>query len=358
MRIFVTGALGFIGAHFVERALAAGHQITGIFRSAEGDKAESLHKFRTQGARLEEGDILEPDTYASLLKDVECICHFAAAFKGSGHTDADFIRTNVAGTESVLSAGADAGVRRFVLCSTAGIYGQSLSGITSEVAPARPWNAYERSKHAAEERVRERAAELGMEYVILRPAVVYGPRDDRLLKLFRAAARGRFPLFGAGNGRRHMVYVSDVADAFVLGCTTPGAANHDMIIAGPEAVPLREMLNTLADVMRRKSCGPRLPLAPMLLLAALVEDACKLVGVNPPLYRRRMDFYRSDAAFDCTRAKRLMGWAPRIDLREGLLRTYEATRRPASLVTQVASYVFGAIAVLFDSPLQGVVVAI
>jgi len=358
MRIFVTGALGFIGAHFVERALAAGHRITGIYRSADGDKADSLHRFRVQGAILHEGDILEPDTYAALLDDVDCICHFAAAFKGSGHTDEDFIRINVDGTECVLNAGARAGIRRFVLCSTAGIYGQSLSGITSEVAPARPWNGYERSKHAAEERLRQRAAELGIEYVILRPAVVYGPRDDRLLKLFRAAARGRFPLFGAGSGRRHMVYVSDVADAFILGCTTRDAANHDMIIAGPEAVPLRVMLDTLANIMQRKSCGPRLPLAPMLILAALVEDACKLIGVNPPLYRRRMDFYRSDAAFDTTRARRLMGWVPRIDLREGLRRTYEATRQPASLVTQAASYLIGAITMLFDSPFHGLVIAV
>ena len=358
MRIFVTGALGFIGAHFIERALAAGHDISGIYRSAEGDKAASLHKFRAQGALLQEGDILEPDTYAALLKDVDCICHFAAAFKGSGHSDEDFLRINVAGTERVLEAGAHAGVRRFVLCSTAGIYGQSLTGITSEVAPARPWNAYERSKHAAEERLRQRAAQLGIEYVILRPAVVYGPRDDRLLKLFKAAARGRFPLFGPGSGRRHMVYVSDVADAFILGCTTREAANQDMIIAGPEAVPLRVMLDTLANVMQRKSCGPRLPLAPMMVLAAVVEDGCKLLGVSPPLYRRRMDFYRSDAAFDCTRAHRLMGWAPRVSLREGLLRTYEATRRPASLVTQIASYLFGAITMLFDLPLQSVVIAI
>jgi len=352
MRIFVTGALGFIGAHFIERALAAGHAITGLYRSAEGDKADSLRKFTAQGAQLLQGDILEPDTYRELLDNVDCICHFAAAFKGSGHTEEEFTRANVVGTERVLIAGAKAGVRRFVLCSTAGIYGQSLSGVTDETAPARPWNGYERSKHAAEEQVRQRAAVLGMEYVILRPAVVYGPRDDRLLKLFRSAAKGRFPLFGPGEGRRHMVYVTDVADAFLLGCTVPEAANQDMIIAGPQAVPLRELLDVLAAVVQRKSCGPRLPLRPMLMLAAIVEDGCKLIGVRPPLYRRRMDFYRSDAAFDCTRAQRLMGWAPRVDLREGLRRTYEASCTPATLMTQIASYAIAAFTMLFDSPLQ------
>jgi nucleoside-diphosphate-sugar epimerase len=358
MRIFVTGALGFIGAHFVERALAAGHAVVGLYRGAEGEKAELLRRFTAQGARLLQGDVLEPDTYTELLRDVDCICHFAAAFKGSGHTAEDFTRINVVGTEYVLNAGAKAGVKRYVLCSTAGIYGQRLTGLTDEAAAPQPWNAYERSKHAAEERLRERAAQLGIEYVILRPAVVYGPRDDRLLKLFRAAAKGRFPLFGAGNGRRHMVYVTDVADAFVLACTVPEAANQEMIIAGPEAVPLRVMLEVLAGVVQRKSCGPRLPLTPMLILAAIVEDGCKLIGVSPPLYRRRMDFYRSDAAFDCARAQRLMGWSPQVNLREGLRQTLEAIRTPASLVTQIASYVFAAITMLTDSPLQTVWLAV
>jgi nucleoside-diphosphate-sugar epimerase len=352
MRIFVSGALGFIGAHFVERALAAGHSITGLYRGANGDKAELLRKFTAQGAMLLQRDLLEPDSYAELLQDVDCICHFAAAFKGSGHSEEHFTRVNVVGTDTLLSAGARAGVKRYVLCSTAGIYGQRLTGLTDETATPQPWNGYERSKHVAEERLRQRAAELGIEYVILRPAVVYGPRDDRLLKLFRAAAKGRFPLFGAGNGRRHMVYVTDVAEAFVLACTTPAAANQEMIIAGPEAVPLREMLDVLAGVVQRKSCGPRLPLTPMLMLAALVEDGCKLVGVSPPLYRRRMDFYRSDAAFDCTRAQRLMGWSARIDLREGLRRTHEAICTPTTLMTQIASYAVAGVTLLFDSSVQ------
>jgi nucleoside-diphosphate-sugar epimerase len=124
-----------------------------------------------------------------------------------------------------------------------------------------------------------------------------------------------------------------------------------MIIAGPEAVPLRQLLDALAVVVQRKHCGPHLPLTPMLVLAAIVEDTCKLIGVSPPLYRRRMDFYRSDAAFDCTRAQRLMGWSPSVTLADGLRRTYEATRTSQTLVTQTASYLIAAITLVFDSPL-------
>ena len=103
MRIFVTGALGFIGAHFVERALAAGHEITGLYRSADGDKAELLRKLTAQGAHLSLGDVLEPDTYRASLAGADCICHFAAAFKGSGHTEEEFTRINVGGTERLLA---------------------------------------------------------------------------------------------------------------------------------------------------------------------------------------------------------------------------------------------------------------
>lgn len=324
MNIFVTGALGFIGAHFAERALAAGHQVTGLYRSAEGDKQELLEALEQQGALLAQGDVLAPERYEASLAGADCVCHFAAAFKGASHTEEDFQRINVQGTEALLRAAARAGVRRFILCSTAGIYGQRCAGITDESATPRPWNAYERSKQAAEDCVRSLARGLHMEFVILRPAVVYGPRDDRLLKLFRTAAKGHFPLFGSGRGRRHMVYVTDVAEAFLLACTQRKADTEEMIIAGPEALPLKQLLDTLAAVLSRPRCGPRLPLAPMLLLAALVEDFCKLLRVNPPIYRRRMDFYRSDAAFDCSHARQVIGWLPRVSLREGLRRTYEA----------------------------------
>src|SRR5690606_2890608 len=133
-------------------------------------------------------------------------------------------------------------VKRFVLCGTAGVYGQRVPGIIDEHSPIRPWNEYERSKVAAEDALRRICAESGMEYVIVRPTAVYGPRDERLQKLFRSVAKGRFPLFGKGEGRRHMVYVKDLADAFLRACTVPAAANQAFIIGGPRAVTLREML--------------------------------------------------------------------------------------------------------------------
>jgi nucleoside-diphosphate-sugar epimerase len=243
---------------------------------------------------------------------------------------------NVEGTANVAAAAAAAGVKRFVHCGTAGIYGQRVAGTIDEKTPIQPWNSYERSKLAADERVRSIAGAAAMEYVILRPTAVYGPRDERLLKLFRSVAKGRFPLFGRGEGRRHMIYVTDLADAFLRACTAPSAANKELIIAGPKAVTLREMLQTIARVANRPVFGPSLPLKPMLALAAMVEDTCKVLKVAPPIYRRRMDFYLNDAAFDSRQAQTVLGWQPKVDLAEGFAATLGALRQEKSPAASLA----------------------
>jgi nucleoside-diphosphate-sugar epimerase len=330
MKLFVTGACGFIGSHFVEHARAEGHDVIGLCRDDRAEQRPTYAHLQKLGVQILSGDVCDDASWRQSLRGVDCVVHFAAAFREAGSDDDYFRRVNVAGTATLLNAAHAHGVKLFILCSTAGIYGRRVPGVIDESKPVSPWNAYERSKVEAEDEVRRTARARGMEYVILRPTAVYGPRDERGLKLFRSAMRGRFPLLGAGAGRRHMVYVSDLADAFLRACTRPGAANQEMIVAGPEAVPLREMLHTLAQLANRRSCGPRLPLRPMLGLAALIEDVCNRLKVNPPLYRRRMDFYTNDAAFDWSRAQRVLGWEPKVALREGLARTLRAYRQPVA----------------------------
>lgn len=328
MRLFVTGATGFVGSHFVEHALAAGHQVVGLCRQHCVQSRRATHTRLTElGAQLITGDVLDPESLDSALEGADCVVHFAAAFREAALDEEYFRRVNVEATARLLEAAHARGVKRFILCSTAGIYGRCVPGVIDESKPVRAWNAYERSKVEAEEAVRQRARELGIEYVILRPVAVYGPRDERLLKLFRSAAKGRFPLFGRGDGRRHMVYVSDLAEAFLRACEQPGAANQEVIVAGPEAVPLRDMLGTLARLTDRERCGPRLPLKPMLGLAAVTEDVCNYLKISPPLYRRRMDFYTNDAAFDTSRAKEVLGWEPKVSLKEGLSRTLQSYKQ-------------------------------
>jgi nucleoside-diphosphate-sugar epimerase len=163
--------------------------------------------------------------------------------------------------------------------------------------------------------------------VVLRPADVYGPRDQRLLKLFKGVSRGRFPLFGPGTGRRHMVHVDDVVSSFFKACEREEAIGQGLIVAGPRACTLRDLISEVTAATGSRRYGFRLPLAPMLTLAAVVEDGCAALKLDPPIYRRRMDFFHSDSEFDTSRARRVLGWEPKVDLREGIRRTWEDYRR-------------------------------
>ncbi len=148
MHIFVTGAAGFIGAHFVERALAAGHHVTGFYRR---ERPALLTSLRRLGADLQRGDILDCSAVNAAAANAEVACHFAGAFKEPNADHEYFERLNVRGTANVLAAAAQQGVRRFVFCSTAGIYGRRIEGVANEDSPLRPWNDYENSKVAAEQ---------------------------------------------------------------------------------------------------------------------------------------------------------------------------------------------------------------
>lgn len=327
MRIVVTGATGFVGRHFVEAALSGGHQVSALYRPTTPDKLALMHELQARGVAFHAGELGDLRSLRAAMRGSDCVGHFASAFRETGVSDEYFLATNVAGTRNAVEAAAAEGARRFVFVGTAGIYGSVVPGVVDETAAVNPQNIYERSKVEAEKVLREVSAAQGIDYAILRPAVVYGPHDERLIKMFKAASRGRFPLFGSGRGRRHMVYVGDVAEAVLRACLLPAAKNQEMIVAGPRAAPLREILDVLARALDRPSCGPRLPLGPMLALAAVTEDVCGRLGVKPPIYRRRMDFYLNDAAFDCSRARRVLEWTPTVDLMEGFHRTLDSYRK-------------------------------
>jgi dihydroflavonol-4-reductase len=327
VRLLVTGGTGFIGSHLAEegRRRGAGVVVLGLTdRPEEKANAELLSRM---GVEVLSGSITDAELSRRLVHRATHIFHLAVAMREGGKSDEFFESINLDGTRYLLEAASTQRVQRFVYCSTIGIYGHRAPGITREDSPLAPGNIYERTKVSAERLVRDFAEKCALPAVVLRPADVYGPRDHRLLKLFKGVSRGRFPLFGSGEGRRHMVYVEDVVSAFFKACERDEAVGHGLIVAGPEACTLRELLDEITRATGSNRYGVRLPLAPMLGLAAVVEDACAALGIDPPIYRRRMDFFHSDSEFDISRARRVLDWEPRVGLREGIRRTLEDYRR-------------------------------
>jgi dihydroflavonol-4-reductase len=331
VRLLVTGGTGFIGSHLAEAGRRRGAEVTVLGLTDRPEERRNVEALTRQGVEILSGSITDPELCRRAVRGATHVFHLAVAMREGGKQDEFFERVNLDGTRHLLDAAADAGVARFVHCSTIGIFGHRAPGITREDSPLAPGNVYERTKVASERMVREVGAARGLPFVILRPADVYGPRDQRLLKLFRGVRRGRFPLFGAGAGRRHMVYVDDVVEAFFKACERDEALGEALIVAGPRACTLRELIGEVQRATGSRRYGVRLPLAPMLAAAAVVEDVCRTLHLDPPIYRRRMDFFWSDSEFDTSRARRALDWTPRVELAEGIRRTAEDYRSAGAL---------------------------
>lgn len=327
MRLLVTGGTGFIGSHLAEEGLRRGAEVVVLGLTGRPEEQANAELLKQKGAEIISGSITDGDLCRRAAQAATHIFHLAVAMREGGKSDEFFETINLDGTRQLLEAASVQRVERFIYCSTIGIYGHRAPGITQENSRLAPGNIYERTKVSAECLVREFAEQCGLATVILRPADVYGPRDQRLLKLFKGVSQGRFPLFGSGEGRRHMVYVDDVVSAFFQACERDEALSEGLIIAGPRPCTLRELIDEVTRATGSKRYGFRLPLKPMLALSAVVEDGCAALKIDPPIYRRRMDFFSSDSEFDTSRARRLLDWEPRVDLPEGIRRTLEDYRR-------------------------------
>jgi dihydroflavonol-4-reductase len=331
VRLLVTGGTGFIGSHLAEEGLRRGAEVVVLGLTGRPEEEANAELLRRKGAQVLSGSITDAELCRRAAQGATHIFHLAVAMREGGKSDEFFESINLDGTRQLLEAASVQRVERFVYCSTIGIYGHRAPGITREDSPLAPGNIYERTKVSAELLVKDFAEKCGLGTVVLRPADVYGPRDQRLLKLFKGVSRGRFPLFGSGKGRRHMVYVDDVVSAFFKACDRDEALGEGLIVAGPGSCTLRELLDEITRATGSKRYGVRLPLAPMLGLAAVVEDVCSALNIDPPIYRRRMDFFHSDSEFDTSRARRVLDWEPQVGLRDGIRRTLEDYRASGQL---------------------------
>jgi len=333
VRLLVTGGTGFIGSHLPEEGLRRGAEVVVLGLTGRPEEQGNAELLKRKGAEIVSGSITDGDLCRRAARGATHIFHLAVAMREGGKSDEFFEAVNLDGTRQLLEAASVQRVERFVYCSTIGIYGHRAPGVTREDSPLAPGNIYERTKVSAERLVREFAERCGLATVVLRPADVYGPRDQRLLKLFKGVSRGRFPLFGSGEGRRHMVYVDDVVSAFFKACERDDALNQGLIIAGPRSCTLRQLIDEVTRATGSKRYGFRLPLAPMLALSGVVEDVCAALKLDPPIYRRRMDFFHSDSEFDTSRARRVLDWEPKVDLAEGIRRTLEDYQRSGALTS-------------------------
>ena len=323
MRVLVTGATGFTGGHLARALAARGDTVSALVRTP-GPVASALVR---SGITLAMGDLRDPAALAAATAGIDVVYHIAAMYRQAGLGDDVYRAVNATAVKDIIEAAARGGVRRVVHCSTVGVHGDVEHPPANEDAPLAPGDVYQVTKLAGEERARETGARLGIEVTIARPTGIYGPGDRRLLKLFRGVARRRWITLGGGEIYYHLTFIDDVIDGFRLCGTHPAAANRTYILAGAEVTTLNALVALVADVAGVPAPTRHLPVWPFWTAGAVCEAICGPLGIEPPIFRRRVDFFTKSRAFDITRARTEIGFAPRVGLREGIGRALDWYRR-------------------------------
>lgn len=313
--ILVTGASGFTGGYLVRSLVGDGKAVRVIVRSRS--KTAGLPR----NIEVLEGDITDPSDVARAVEGVGTIYHLAAAYREASHREDSYRRVNVGATRNLLEAASRSGAERFVHCSTVGVHGHVANPPADEQAPYAPGDPYQRTKCEAEVLALTYAKEAGLPLTVARPTAIYGPGDTRLLKMFRMISKGTFVMLGSRDINYHMVFVEDLVMGLRLLGTHPAAVGEVFILGGERYYPLTTIAGLIADLMGVRRPRIRLPAAPFQIAGSICEAICVPLGLEPPIYRRRVDFFTKSRAFTIAKAQRLLGYQPQVPLQEGLSRT-------------------------------------
>jgi nucleoside-diphosphate-sugar epimerase len=317
MRILVTGGTGFAGNALCRHLLEQGHSVVAL------DNKPGLfdEELRRAGAEIRIGSVTDAPLVDSVSRGCDRVYHLAAAFRLVNLPKRAYWSTNVEGTRNLLDAAFKHGVERFVHCSTCGVHGNVEDPPADEDSRIAPGDTYQYTKWEGEE-VARGYMEKGLWVSIVRPGAIYGPGDpERFAMLYRRVASGRFVFLGRGEAFYHPCYVDNLVEAFILAAETKEAEGQTYLVADDEYLPIRDLVCAVARELNVDLKQVFLPFWPAYAIATGVELAYKPFPMDPPIFRRRLGWFRQNRAFDISKAKRELGYQPRVDLTTGLKRT-------------------------------------
>lgn len=320
-KVLVTGATGFVGGHLSKSLASAGANLRVLARKSANP--DTIAELQALGAEICYGDVTDADSVEKSVEGCEIVFHIAALFREAKHADSVYFDVNVQGTRNVLDAAQKCGVGRVVHCSTIGVHSHIPKPPASEEEPYRPGDVYQESKCEGEKVALERFRSGAIEGVVIRPAMIWGEGDRRLLKLFRGVTKRRLPVIGNGKTWTHWVYVHDLVQGILLAGYKEAAIGQIYIFAGRTAKTMDELFAAVAKRAGVKPLPFRVPAPPLQLLGSVLEVVCKPLGIEPPLYRRRVDFFTKNRSFDISKAKKELGYEPANDFETEVSNIYK-----------------------------------
>ncbi len=312
----LTGASGYTGGRLLQALRDRGDEVAVLVRPRSLSSGVA-----SRASQVVEGDLADTAAVDRLVAGRDAVVHVAAVYRTAGHSDDYYREVNVRGTERLLEAAARHGVSRFVHTSTVGVHGHVEHPPADETAPLAPGDIYQQTKVEAETLVLGYHRARGVPVTVVRPGAIYGPGETRLLKLFRAIARGRYAIVGSGRTFYHPVFIDDLVAGYLLALERREAVGEAFLICGPSYVSQNELAALVAKHTGGRVLPFRIPARPIQWAGDLVEAICIPLGVEPPLHRRRVDFWTKSRAFTIAKARRLLGYDPQTGLDQGIALT-------------------------------------
>ena len=317
MKVLVTGGTGFTGSHLTRRLLKRGDEVVVL----DAQKGMVFDELKDLGAEVHLGSITDKDLVEELVKGCEVVHHVAAMFRQINVSKSVYWDVNVNGTRILLDAAQRNGVRSFVNCSTQGVHGDIKQEPGDESSPIAPADYYQYTKYEAEKVIPEYLGK-GMKIVTLRPTAIYGPEDpERYLIIFKRVKDGRFLMFGSGKTHYHPVYIDNLVDAFELAAESDQGDGEAYIIGDENYLSLNALVTAVATSLGVNLKIQHLPFWPLWASSVLCEAIYKPLPQDPPLFRRRVDWFRQNRAFSTAKAQRDLGYKPQVPLDKGLFKT-------------------------------------
>lgn len=315
MKIFISGATGFVGSHLSENLIGEEHEIKALVL-----KPSEVPFLKTLGVEITYGDITDYTSVKKAMRGCELVYHTAATLsstrcKYSVHHD-----VNVKGTENVMRAVLETGARHVVYCSTAGVYRRLEKVLSNENSPLNADNFYQISKLEGEKVVTQYCNKHGISSIIARLAPIYGPRDKHWLKFFQDIVNGRFLAIGSGENYIHITYIDDIIQGLKLCGNKQDSVNELYIIGGGDIPTVNQFVNTVVEESGIQQRPKKLPETPFAILNAFSQLLTRQFNIELQIMRGFRHFSKN-YMHDISKAKKELNYRPRISLHEGIKRT-------------------------------------
>lgn len=317
--ILVTGGAGFVGRALITALVERGDQVALLARNPERIDLPGKIDIRR-------GDLLDPISLKAALDGVKTVVHLGAALPDAGLTPAMVRRTNVDGSANLARAAAQCGVAQFVHGSSAGVYGDGVTpDLRDESSPVAPKTLYEQTKLAAEQAIIAELSQTSVAWSILRPSGVHGPGRLASARFYRRICRRPCWIHGPATVMVHPTYVGDVISAILLMLGRTDLRAEVLNIAGPRALPYRELIETVASRLGVRVHQFQLPLRLTRGIATTVMAGARRF-YRGPTGLERLASAVINRSLDITKAKRLLGYEP-YPLEAGIDETIAWARR-------------------------------